>query len=426
MGTACALFKDMTQAQLKTGLFILAFLLGSVFWLRHQYGQFPSSAKIEGKVNLETGADVELFAAQNKSEPQSKVIIADSNKNRTAPNVRFRSFPKNQQPNRINAKEISDDDPNLEDAQPIKAVAKKEETGIDLEFDEEGNIIIKEEDKKKDEEDEKVAEAEHDNEEEEKDEEGEKVAEKDENDVEDNKEGLAKNLDQSNDPTNSPFFFDPSNLLPELAAAAAGPGLAAEGDDLSEQLIDGKELSEFIKDFLDQPTEQSTLMLVGRFQAGEITSPQFYQIVQEMLQDSRNEVKRLGLFALGSTPSTESFLRLVSIGQEQGVSADLSAQAQTYLGQYAALDYLPALEPILASNSQEVSISAYLTALSLVDEVVLQFNPRNPAADGSDEETRTLQLRRIAQILENAISNNPDATTLASTQQTLLNLQARL
>lgn len=427
----------MKQSSFKTIAIISGLLLVSLSFLRSRYHQFPSSASVNAGTQSDSLTEVALFAAQNQSLNAGRPITAPRPNLRAPKRLRYQAhqaLSSGLSQNLANeiTPDIDDSETTTPDSEPIKATSKsKSEKVVDLEFDEEGNIIIKDEDKALD--DEEVAEAEHDNDEDS----SEKEAANDEEEKSETTETdelIAGQPDLQPPPkdsagqnvalNNAPVFFDPRSLLPP--PSNAGERLdneEGEGEDSADQ-IDGKDLADFTKDFLEQPTEQSTLLLVNRYQSGEITAANFYKIVEDIVQDSRPEVKRLGLLALGSTPSTESFVRLVRLQQEPEFGNELLAQAQTYINQYSGLGLLPALEPILTGEG--FSVFTFVVTLERIDEaLLLQRTEPTPGIENPDE-IRLAQFQRFAQLLEAAVKSGLEPSTLPLAQQTLLNLQAAL
>ncbi len=82
-----------------------------------------------------------------------------------------------------------------------------------------------------------------------------------------------------------------------------------------------------------QPTQETVNSFVAAYRKGEVTSPEFQALAQDLIDQNDDKLKGLGLYALRSTPSLASFSQMVH------VEAEVGATYKTYI-QQAYLSYL--------------------------------------------------------------------------------------
>ncbi len=152
---------------------------------------------------------------------------------------------------------------------------------------------------------------------------------------------------------------------------------------------DLKTVEEWKKLVLFTPDEKVTNQLIEAYQLKKISADNFYSIVQEMLKDSRPDMKHQGVRALGQTPSARSFVELTGVvDSEQGVSK-IKSQAQYYINTYSELRYVHLLASVLRYPDAP---SAWYEAIKRVRiSVERNLKPRQPAGEQPTEDQNNSQ-----------------------------------
>lgn len=99
-------------------------------------------------------------------------------------------------------------------------------------------------------------------------------------------------------------------------------------------------LQDWLTYILREPNYDKTVELVQKFQSGEIASSVFHEVVKNMLIDTRRDMVDLAIFALGATPSAQSFDQLEAYALTQPTSSPLRLRAKAYLNNYSELENL--------------------------------------------------------------------------------------
>jgi hypothetical protein len=139
------------------------------------------------------------------------------------------------------------------------------------------------------------------------------------------------------------------------------------------------------EDFLfKDPSIEKTERLVKYHQTGITSAEIFYEVVKRMLEDS-DQMKELGVRALGSVHSNRSFVFLVAVDRADFVMSRHKRQARMYLHSYTRLENLRHLASVLGST--ESGTTPALEAIRLLrvsgDMHLRNLNPE-PFSDGSE------------------------------------------
>jgi hypothetical protein len=160
------------------------------------------------------------------------------------------------------------------------------------------------------------------------------------------------------------------------------------------------------------PSIEKTERLVKYYQTGITPAEIFYEVVKLMLEDS-DQMKELGVRALGSVHSSRSFVFLVAVDRADFVMSRHKKQARMYLHSYTRLENLRHLANVMAST--ESGTTPALEAIRLLrasgDMHLRNLNPETFSEGGDAGENRSpansdLVLRYF----------NPMITTLQYTQ----------
>jgi len=116
--------------------------------------------------------------------------------------------------------------------------------------------------------------------------------------------------------------------------------------------------------------------LILSLQAGLITNELFYAVVDELLEYDDEDVQNLGVIALGSTPSPQSFDRAVKFIAEDGDTKPAS-NARNIILNYKKLEFIQVLNNQLYSVDSTVQLqAAVLIRDSALD--VIRSRPQDP------------------------------------------------
>ena len=105
-------------------------------------------------------------------------------------------------------------------------------------------------------------------------------------------------------------------------------------------------------------------MFIDHYQRNLVSSDVFYKITQEMLDDSRSDMKLLGVMCAGVTSSVTSFQILAQFIAKQPTGTAPRTQADAALARYTDLSSLSILASVMRGNSIE---SATILAAQKLD-----------------------------------------------------------
>lgn len=114
---------------------------------------------------------------------------------------------------------------------------------------------------------------------------------------------------------------------------------------------------------LRNPNEDKTARFIHMFQSGLVSNKIFFNIIEQMVSDSRSPMVRLGINAAGSNPNPQSFIILSALKSDPSLDGDLRSQVQRHLQTYAQLKNITYLIEVLRLRS---GTSAEIEALRLL------------------------------------------------------------
>ena len=191
---------------------------------------------------------------------------------------------------------------------------------------------------------------------------------------------------------------------------------------------------------LSTPDLAATKQFIDHFQRNLVSSEVFYAIAQEMLNDSRDDMRLLGVMCAGVNQSQQGFTMLAQFAGKQSAGTASRTQADQALNLYADLGTLPILASVLRSPTQ-----SYPTVLALqkLDAAAKKYlttaasttpaTPTTPVATGSSAGAVTpvttnknrAAFTKFTSIVT-TLSKNSDASIKSQATRTLANLQALL
>lgn len=171
-------------------------------------------------------------------------------------------------------------------------------------------------------------------------------------------------------------------------------------------------LEDWIKRLLNQPNRAETARFIEAYRDGSVTADTFYKIASMMIEDSRPEMKELGVVCLGLTPSVMSFGVLAKVIETERSGDKVRTYAESYMARYGDLGNLHILERIL--KAPHSSFTTVLAAKRLDSSANLYLNParhkppKNPTPDSVGVHSNAGYYQRFVKILTE-LQNNPDA-----------------
>lgn len=127
-----------------------------------------------------------------------------------------------------------------------------------------------------------------------------------------------------------------------------------------------KSLEEWIAILLPTPSLKATLQFIQDFQTGRVPASIFYEIATLMVEDSRNEMKNLGVRLYGQVATIEGFIGLAEISTGSFDSV-VQQEAEKYLSRYREPKNLGILRRVITSGdnfSEDIKIVALRQAES--------------------------------------------------------------
>lgn len=207
-------------------------------------------------------------------------------------------------------------------------------------------------------------------------------------------------------------------------------------------------LENWQKRLLNFPDLVETNRFIDHYQKSLVTADVFYKIVQQMLEDSRSDMKNLGVLCSGLTPSVISFQLLAGITKSERSDSPVRLKAEGFLSNYTDLSRLGIVERVLKSPSSTYATVVATQKLSTAANKLLKpvsSNSTDPSTSGSTtaptttantsassvaKQQATLQknvtyFQRFVAILQE-LSHSGDANVVDQSKRTLAELQTLL
>lgn len=188
-------------------------------------------------------------------------------------------------------------------------------------------------------------------------------------------------------------------------------------------------LDEWATKLLSRPDLNETKKFIEAYRMSTVSADIFYKIVNMMIEDSRAQMKDLGVLCAGMTPSVMSFQILAEIVRTTPTSDSLRQSADGFVNNYSDLNNLYVLERVLAAPS--TSYSTILAAQKLEASAQRYLSPElnKPPADPSQAATaqhsNSSYFQRFVSLLE-GLQRSPDQEVSAQATTTLTDLRNRL
>lgn len=118
------------------------------------------------------------------------------------------------------------------------------------------------------------------------------------------------------------------------------------------------DLEEWKRRLLARPDAAETRRFIEHYKNGIVSAEIFYKIIALMMEDSRPQMKELGLLCAGMTPSVLSFQVLAGVLKEERSGTSLRAYAESFLKQYSSLGNTVITRILKSPSSSFIAIQA--------------------------------------------------------------------
>ncbi len=209
-----------------------------------------------------------------------------------------------------------------------------------------------------------------------------------------------------------------------IASGAVSPPPDTSKNELNNSMDD------WIKRLLTQPSTAETKRFIEQYSNRLISAEIFYKITEMMIEDSRQDMKRLGVLCAGLTPSVMSFQVLAQVVEKERSDSKPRQDAESFLNRFTDMNYINVLENILRARIPSYSTLLAAQKLEVAAQRHLSQNKKLPPSRQPTQSALNANanyFRRYLNILKNlANSNNVSikeqaGRTLASLQN-LLNI----
>lgn len=186
---------------------------------------------------------------------------------------------------------------------------------------------------------------------------------------------------------------------------------------------------EWMRKLLNRPNLAETNRFIDHYKRGLITADVYYRIVRAMVEDSRPEMKKLGIMAASQVLSPLSFQILAKVIQSERADSDIGKVANEALNRYTEFGRLDILKRILSASS-----SGYIPLVAtekLQQSAVKNLKPVTQSSSTSTPPSQTVQTmqvtayRNFIPILNNLLKSS-DQAVKDQAAQTLSTIQGLL
>lgn len=191
------------------------------------------------------------------------------------------------------------------------------------------------------------------------------------------------------------------------------------------------DIEEWKRRLLARPDAAETRRFIEHFNNGLVSTEIFYKIIALMLDDSRPQMKELGVLCAGLTPSVLSFQVLADVVKEERSGSSLRKYSESFLGTYSTLGRLTLLERMLRSPANNfVALQAVKQLDTAVNNYLAPSKHKPPkstanaaGAASANGHSNSGYFRRFVTILQGVI-RNPDSSVNEPARLTLANMNA--
>ncbi len=228
----------------------------------------------------------------------------------------------------------------------------------------------------------------------------------------------------------APVAKEDTDVDQEINSALTTGALIPFVDDRADTTFES--LQDWQRRLLRSPDLKETKRFIDQFQKSLVTAEVFYKITDMMLEDSRSEMKLLGVLCAGVTPSLISFQLLAQVLKTERADSKVRVSADGFLDQYAQGNYLSVLESVLrlpASHSSIVAAQKLERAASALMSKSAPTTDANAArvnAANTQKRTRNAALLQRFVLLLQPLTTAKDRDVADQAQKTLASIQGLL
>lgn len=213
-----------------------------------------------------------------------------------------------------------------------------------------------------------------------------------------------------------------SDLSPTQSGGAPFVQESPEEDKRDKEREDEEALEKWSELLLPYPHFENTSKFIEAHRSRKVSDEVFYTLVNLMLQDTRDEMRVLGIRAADSELNLSSFNALVSVLGDGQSGTKVQEGARRGLRKYQDLSQLHIISNILKNSTDSVAL---VTAASLLNRM-LKSSSKNYDKNKYQELGHHPQLETFqgfVPILQEIIDSNPDAFVLSSVNTAMDSLQ---
>lgn len=212
-----------------------------------------------------------------------------------------------------------------------------------------------------------------------------------------------------------------ANLTPDKTPNLSG-GAGSPSAHATRQTI--KDWEDYI---LPSPNFDHVEQLVEAYKAHQVNKTVFYQVLTDMMKDSRDFMKQLAVMAINSTPSSDSFELAATTLAKEPNGSPLHTALESSLNEYANVSSLKILTAVLKSSSDPAVVSQALQkATTAVASLSKTGTLKSQNLHNTNNASTLADLQQLLPVLTTLESNNSDPTIKSSAAQTLQTIQQLL
>lgn len=198
-------------------------------------------------------------------------------------------------------------------------------------------------------------------------------------------------------------------------------------------------LDEWVRRLLNYPDPKETNRFIDHYKRGLVTADTYYKIIDLMIEDSRLEMKKLGVLCAGMVPSTSSFHALAKVTKAERSDSPVRAEVDRFLPRYSDLAQLSVLESVLRAPGDDPEVTALAARLLeasarrwLAPERNRPKNPGSPPKKDPAGQTTTVRAHTYAGYFQrfvpvlNGLTRSPNAEISGSARNALNSLESLL
>lgn len=205
-----------------------------------------------------------------------------------------------------------------------------------------------------------------------------------------------------------------------------GVGGAKTITQVTEQNRDDNRLPETLEEWeayvLSPPNLDRLMDFIKYHQAKLVLDDIFYALSEKMITDSREEIRKFGILALGSSPSLEAFIMLALVSETERSSA-LQSLIETNYNTYTAVRYLGVLAPALRSENTTARFQAALNVGRSAEMNLQAGSTGTPSGRGRLPRTDGGGNRQIYEgflpVLQQLAAQDPDSGVRQAAQRSI-------